>query len=185
MKSELVQPGSPTYPPALLRGGPNWTPPVIHVLGNAALLRQPLTALFCSSGCPGQLILQSFDLVAHFRDEERAVISGFHTPIEKECLTILLRGKSPIIICPARGLDRYQVPTAWKSGLDKGRLLVLSAFPPGVQRATTALAIRRNEFVAALASEIIVLHATPGGRLESLVREFERAGRLVTRLPPA
>lgn len=42
MKPERVQPGSPDYPPALLRRGANWTPPVIHVVGNAAHERKTL-----------------------------------------------------------------------------------------------------------------------------------------------
>jgi hypothetical protein len=31
MKPECLQPGSPDYPPAWLRGGASWIPPVIHV----------------------------------------------------------------------------------------------------------------------------------------------------------
>ncbi len=63
---------------------------VIHALGNLALLRQPLTALFCSTQCSGQVILRAFDQVAQFRDTIRAVINGLHTPVEKECLGTLL-----------------------------------------------------------------------------------------------
>ena len=31
-----------------------------------------------------------------WRDEGRCIISGFHSPIEKECLLILLRGNQPV-----------------------------------------------------------------------------------------
>jgi len=40
------------------------------------------------------------------------VISGFHTPAEKECLRILLRGAQPIIICPARSIE--PIFLSWK-----------------------------------------------------------------------
>jgi predicted Rossmann fold nucleotide-binding protein DprA/Smf involved in DNA uptake len=162
----------------LLRGGSGCTPPVFHAQGNLALLRQPLTALFCSTKCPGEVILRAFDQVAQLRDAGRAVISGFHTPVEQECLTILLRGTSPIVICPARCLARYRVPSAWKPALTANRLLVLSPFADGQTRATADLAHRRNEFVAALASEVRVFHATPGGRLAMLIEQPAIASRL-------
>ena len=64
-------------------------PSRLAVLGNPDPLRQPLTALFCSTKCQGQVILRDFDQVAQFRDTGRAVISSFNTPVEKECLAIL------------------------------------------------------------------------------------------------
>jgi predicted Rossmann fold nucleotide-binding protein DprA/Smf involved in DNA uptake len=182
MKPERIQPGAPDYPPALLRGGASWTPPVMHVIGNAALLRQPLTALFCSTKCPGQVILNAFDRIAQLRDAGRAIVSGFHRPVEKECLGILLRGASPIVICPARSLDCFRIPSDWKRALDSNRLLLVSPFAPGTTRTTADLAQHRNEFVAALATEILILHATPGGRLELFARQLEQAGRSVFRL---
>ena len=77
--------------------------------------------------------------------------------MEKECLRILLRGSQSIIICPARALPQ-RVPPEWRQPLADGRLLILSAFRAGEKRITTELAIRRNEFVAALADEIWIAH---------------------------
>jgi predicted Rossmann fold nucleotide-binding protein DprA/Smf involved in DNA uptake len=182
MQPERVQPGSPDYPLALRQGGAGWKPPIIHVIGNAALFRQPLTALFCSTKCPGRVILQAFQRIAQLRDAGCAIIGGFHTPVEKECLGILLRGSSPIIACPARSLDRFRVPSGWKPAIDAGRLLLVSPFAPGTMRMTADLARRRNEFVAALALEILILHATPRGRLESFLSHLEQSGRSVSRL---
>ena len=171
MKPTPIQPGTPEYPAALLRDGVGWAPSVIHALGNLAILRQPLMALFCSAKCPGRVILPAYDLAARWHDAGRAVISGFHSPVEKECLRILLRGSQPIIICPARSLPQ-RVPPDWKTPLADGRLLLLSCFPSGPRRPTAETAYRRNAFVASLAAEITVLHATPGGRLERLLRQL-------------
>jgi hypothetical protein len=33
------------------------------------------------------------------------VIGGFLSPMEQECLALLLRGTQPIIICPAQGMS--------------------------------------------------------------------------------
>jgi predicted Rossmann fold nucleotide-binding protein DprA/Smf involved in DNA uptake len=144
-------------------------PPKLTALGNRALLTIPKTALFCSSRCPGRVILTTYDQAAKWRDGGRCVISGFHSPVEKECLQILLRGSQPIIICPARSLPQ-RVPPEWKIPLTAGRLLILSAFAATENRVTAELASRRNEFVAALADEVWFAHITPGGEMERLSR---------------
>jgi hypothetical protein len=62
-----------------------------------------MAALFCSARCPGRAILAAHDQAALWRDEGRCVVGGFHSPVEEECLRILLRGRQPVIVCPARG----------------------------------------------------------------------------------
>ena len=51
-----------------------------------------------------------------------------------------------------------------------GRLLILSIFALGEKRITSELAMRRNEFVAALADELWFAHITPGGQMEKLAQ---------------
>jgi predicted Rossmann fold nucleotide-binding protein DprA/Smf involved in DNA uptake len=143
-------------------------PAQITALGNLGLLGLPMTALFCSTRSPGNVILATHDQAARWRDDGRCIISGFHSPIEKECLLILLRGNQPIIICPARGLVSMRVPADWKEPLAKSRLLVLSAFGSTEKRATRNLASDRNRIVAALADEVVFAHVTPGGHLDAL-----------------
>jgi len=123
--------------------------------GNPDLVGQPLTALFCSNRCPGDLILKTYDLARALRDASAPVIGGFQTPMEKECLRLLLRGDQPIVICPARGINNMRIPRAWRPALDDGRLLILSPFPASIKRPTAALAARRNEFVSTLAQSLL------------------------------
>ena len=146
-------------------------PAQLYALGNLVLLALPKTALFCSARCPGNVILTTYDQAAKWRDAGRCVISGFHSPVEKECLQILLRGEQPIIICPARALPQ-RIPPDWNTPLADGRLLILSCFPESERRVTTELAARRNEFVAALADEVWFAHITPGGQMERLAKGF-------------
>lgn len=160
-----IEKSSAAYPAILRLRLRDSAPLRLTAIGNLDILGQAKLALFCSNTCPGCVILRALELASKLRDENRTVISGFHTPVEKECLAVLLRGKSPIIICPARSLDRYRIPPVWKSALAQGRLLLVSPFPQSIRRATAETARRRNEFVAALATETLVLHATPGGRL--------------------
>jgi hypothetical protein len=37
------------------------------------------------------------------------IIGGFHSPMEKECLDLLLRGQQPIVICPARSIQGMRI----------------------------------------------------------------------------
>ena len=143
-------------------------PAQLSALGNLNLLAQPSVGLFCSARCPGSAILAAYDQAAHWRDTGRCVISGFHSPVEKECLRILLRGPQPIIICPARSLEKLRLSSDWKAPLASGRLLILSCFPASQRRATAELAARRNDLVAALADEVWFAHIAPGGQMERL-----------------
>lgn len=146
-------------------------PPQLTALGNLDLLALPKTALFCSTRCPGDAILRAYDQAAKWRDAGRCIISGFHSPVEKECLRILLRGSQPVIICPARSLPE-RVPPDWKMPLAAGRLLILSCFNESERRVTANLAAHRNEFVAALADEVWFAHIAPGGQMERLAKKF-------------
>jgi predicted Rossmann fold nucleotide-binding protein DprA/Smf involved in DNA uptake len=143
----------------------------LTAFGNLDLLGLPQTGFFCSARCPGNVILSAYDQAARWRDAGRCIISGFHSPVEQECLRILLRGSQPIIICPARSLPKL-IPAEWRSPLDEGRLLILSGFAAIEKRVTTELATRRNALVAALSDEVCFAHITPGGQSDRLTHRL-------------
>jgi len=165
----LLGKGGAGYPATLLSRLGSAAPATLTALGNLDLLSLPKTAFFCSARCSGSAILAAYDQAAVWRDSGRCIISGFHSPIEQECLRILLRGKQPIIICPARSLPK-RIPQEWRQPLADGRLLILSAFPDTETRVTAALAVRRNEIVAAFADEAYFAHITSGGNSELLAK---------------
>jgi hypothetical protein len=100
------------------------------------------------------------------------VISGFHSPIEEECLKILLRGKQPIIICPAHAINSLRIPAECRAAFDTGRVLFLSPFNDKPKRVTKDSALRRNEVVAALADEAYIAHMVSGGKTNHIVRKL-------------
>jgi len=151
-------------------------PAQLTALGNPDLLAMPKTGLFCSVRSPGHVILTTYDQTARWRDSGRCVVSGFHSPIEKECLNILLRGTQPIIVCPARSLTDMRMPQVWKKSVEAGRMLILSAFPDAPPRVTVDYATRRNAFVAALADEVFIAHTAPGGKTETLRNRINEWG---------
>lgn len=151
-------------------------------IGNPALLDQPLLGIFASVKCPARLILKAHDTAKELAAREQAVIGGFQSPVEKEILTVLLRGAGPIVVCPARGLEGMRIPLAWRPKLEQGQLLVLSPFPAHVKRPRPETIQKRNTLVAQLANELLIIHAEPGGKVEALAKEAETSGKKVARL---
>ena len=160
--------GYPTSLRACLRDS---TPLVLSLLGNQELLNSRPAAVFCSVQCPGDLIMKTYDLACDLRDRGVPVISGFHSPMEKECLRLLLRGFQPVLICLARGIEGMRIPPEWKKPLAEDRLLILSGFLPEKRRVTAELAQARNRIAAALANWISVTYAAPGSKTEKFCRE--------------
>ncbi len=164
VRSTMLQPVDAHWPAHLSQRLGAATPSSLHVFGPVALLTAKKTALFCSARSPGDAILRAHDAARRMRDEGVTVISGFHSPIEKECLRILLRGKQPIVVCPARAIQAMRIPTECRAAFDAGRVLFLSPFAKEPRRVTKDSAARRNEFVAALADAAYIPHVSPGGQ---------------------
>lgn len=136
----------------------------LYALGETAILRRRLLGLICSIQCPGSIVLKTFDTIRALRDAGMAAVGGFLSPMEQDCLDILLRGKQPIILCPARGLKGLRLGEKARQAVDEGRLLVLSAFADDVRHTTAAQAVRRNNLVAALTDTLLVPYASPNGK---------------------
>jgi predicted Rossmann fold nucleotide-binding protein DprA/Smf involved in DNA uptake len=146
--------------------------PFLYAIGNINLLNLPLIALFCSRKCPGDAILKAYDLAQELCDKETPVISGFHTPVEKDMLDIMIKGKGPIVMCPARGLDGMRVPVKLRKRLEEGTLLFCSIADPKEKRITAEIAEERNILVAALAAEWKFVYIEQGGKLELLYQQL-------------
>ena len=100
------------------------------------------------------------------------VISGFHSPMERECLTILLRGAQPVIICSAKSINNMRISKEYKKPLKDGRLLFLSPFDENQRRISAKRSHYRNLFVAALSAVIFVTHAGPASKTEAFCKEI-------------
>ena len=161
-----------SYPAALRSYLGEDVPASLSALGNLDILKQSKLAIFCSAECPAELITQTPPLIQTALALGMTVISGFHSPGERECLRILLGENHPIIICPARSLTKMRTRTEHKKALDEGRLLFLSIFRSHRHRSDVPMALSRNRFVAALADRILILYAAPAGKTETFCREI-------------
>ncbi|WIG60150.1 MAG: hypothetical protein OJF49_002898 [Ktedonobacterales bacterium] len=169
-----ITPDSPLYPAGVRSAFT--TLPTLIAIGDPAILLRPSLAFLCSVRCPGSIILAAYDLAIALRDAGIPVIGGFHSPMERECLRLLLRGSQPVILCPARDIARMRLPAAWRAPIEQGRLLILSPFD-NAPRLTAATALTRNRFAAALATAVFAAYASPGGKIEALTSEIVTWGK--------
>ena len=152
-------------------------PILCSALGNVDLLDRIDLAFFCSSQCPGSIILKTQDLAYRWRQEGTIVVGGFHSPIEKEVLIVLLGGAQPIVICPARNVDTMRVPSTWKERLKSDRMLIVSPFDITHRRTTKERAWKRNEFAASLTDKVFVPYASSTGKTEEMCRKMVACGK--------
>jgi len=139
-------------------------PAQLYAMGNVAVLQQRLLGLICSIKCPGSIILKTFDTIRALRDAGVTMVGGFLSPMERDCLDILLRGKQPVILCPARRLTGLRLGNDARKAINENRLLVLSPFADDIRHTTAAQAVKRNNLVAALADALLVPYAAPDGK---------------------
>ena len=169
-------PAHPGWPSNLGNRLGRAAPSYLQTIGNLEVLAGHKLGLFCSVRCPGDAILAAYNAARKLRDEGVTVVSGFHSPVEKECLRILFRGKQPIIICLARAMEKIRLPLDWRRALETRRLLLISPFEKRPRRPTTESSHQRNELVAALSDEALIVHVEPGGsvaRISELVDHWK------------
>jgi predicted Rossmann fold nucleotide-binding protein DprA/Smf involved in DNA uptake len=175
----VIEPTASNFPSALRARDGTAIFPRIWAIGDLAILEKRLLGLFCSTQCPGEVILRTYDIARALRDAGVPVISGFHSPMEKECLDLLLRGTQPVVICLVRSIEQMHIPRMWREELEEGRLLLLSPFEPDHRRITAPLAEQRNWLVACLARKVFVAYAAPRSKTEQLCFDLLKRGKEV------
>jgi predicted Rossmann fold nucleotide-binding protein DprA/Smf involved in DNA uptake len=151
-------------------------PAELWAVGKHELLARRKIGLFCSVACPVDLLQTAAGVVHGLRNHDVVVASGFHSPVEKECLRMLLEDHVPTLVGFARGLKNIRVPSAWRRPLKEGRLVVVSAFDDLPRSPTPKSARLRNELIAAMSDEVLILHAAPGGNIARLTEKIDRWG---------
>jgi predicted Rossmann fold nucleotide-binding protein DprA/Smf involved in DNA uptake len=175
----IVESASPSFPATLRREASMVSYPRIWAIGNLDILKTRLIGFFCSTKCPGSVIVHIYDLARALRDSGVSVISGFHAPMERECLDLLLRGRQPVVLCPARNIERMRLPAAWRTLIAEGRMLVLSPFGAPHRRPTADLAEQRNLFVSTLTDAVVIAHARSGSKIDRLYTWSMASGKRV------
>ena len=126
---------------------------------------------FASSKIASLSVLPTLDWAAEIaKREDIAVVSGFHSKMEREVLDHLLRGRCGIICVLARSIYK-KVPTKFKEAFSQNRLLFISFEKNAdVIRTGKSSALSRNKHIATLSDEIVVSSVTPESSLYPIIQ---------------
>lgn len=92
MDIRRIERGDPDYPEAYAARMGDAALTRLYAMGDAAILRAPLLGLVCSITCPGAVVIKTLDAIRALRDAGAVLVGGFHSPMERECLDVLVRG---------------------------------------------------------------------------------------------
>ena len=155
-----------------------------RLIGDPDILGQKLTGILCSQNCPGELILKAFDTAKQLREDKQTVISGFHSPIELETFSILLRGKQPIVLCLARNIAGFQISKAFKTLIGMGQLAIIAPnYSAYENRITQETADLRNSLIFQICDQVLLIHAKPGGNVERICTHYLSDHKNIYALP--
>ncbi|MBN1558800.1 DNA-binding protein [candidate division KSB1 bacterium] len=142
-------------------------------LGNEALLSLHKIGFLCSRSYPATIVLKAYDWAVEQREKGQCIISGFHSTIERDVFSILLKGEQPVIMVLARGRPKRFPPDVMRAFAEK-RLLAITPFDEQLRRPTAQTCRRRNELIVELADEIVIAYAAPEGCLARTMINSEK-----------
>lgn len=142
----------------------------MKTLGNNDILKHIKIGYFASSKIASLSVLPSLDWAAEIaKREDVAIISGFHSKMEKEVLNYLLKGKCGIICVLARGIYN-KIPAKYKEAFHNNRILFISLESDKTLNYGREQTTRRNEFIASTANELVFSSVTHESSLYNLTQ---------------
>lgn len=140
----------------------------METLGNTSLLDRRKIGYFASGTIASLSVLPTLDWAAGVaRREDVAIVSGFHSKMEREVLDFLLRGKCGIICVLARSIYK-KIPDKFREAYNSGRVLFIAPFKTSSTMTSRHLCQQRNEYVATISDELVFSSLTPDSSLYQL-----------------
>ncbi len=143
--------------------------------GNKELLDRRLVAFFASRTAPPE----AFGLATRWAYEiartDNVVISGFHSPIERAVLDILIAEGCSVVVALGRSLYR-KMPAHLQMAYDENRVLFVSF--RNYSRHSFSTSQLRNWATADLAAETIFAPFAPTSQLSTLYLTLDEGGSL-------
>ena len=125
-------------------------------LGNKELLNMRKVGFLASRKISTLSILPTLDWALKISKQKNiAIVSGFHSKMERDVLKILLQGECGIIVVLARGMYS-KLPKQYEEAMSQNRLLIISYEKESVTRVSEATAHKRNDYVREIADEMQV-----------------------------
>ena len=145
----------------------------IATLGDASILDRSKVGFLSSRKVPPAAVMKCYDWATEMRDKGVCVMGGFQSPLERDVLTFLLKGKQPVIWVLAHKLwTEKNIPTAYREPIAAGRLLVVSPVAQTATRVDTLTAIIRNRYIFEHSEQVVFAAIDPNGALSRLIGEY-------------
>ena len=126
----------------------------METFGNTELLKKRKVGFLASRKISTLSILPTLDWALKIsKQKDIAIVSGFHSKMERDVLKILLQGECGIIVVLARGMYR-NLPKQYEVAMLQNRLLIISYEKESVIRISEATAHKRNDYVREIADEM-------------------------------
>ena len=141
----------------------------METLGNTSLLDRKKIGYFASGSIASQSVLPTLDWATEVaKRDDVAIVSGFHSKMEREVLDFLLRGRCRIICVLARSIYK-KIPERFREAYDTGRVLFISPCRTSATMTSRCLCRQRNEYVASISDELVFSSLSPESSLYPLV----------------
>lgn len=140
----------------------------MDALGNMELFQRRKIGFLASSKIASLSVLPSIEWAVEVaKREDVAIVSGFHSRLERQVLEFLLTGKCGIICVLARSIYK-KVPLIYKSAYEVGRVLFIAPCQTSASMASRKLCHERNEYVASISDEMVFASLRPESSLSAL-----------------
>lgn len=140
----------------------------METLGNTSLLDRKKIGFFASGTIAALSVLPTLDWATEVaRREDVAIVSGFHSKMEREVLDFLLRGKCGIICVLARSIYK-KIPDKYREAYNAGRVLFIAPFKTSATRTSRHLCQQRNEYAASISDSLVFSSLTRDSSLYQL-----------------
>ncbi len=141
----------------------------MKTFGNISILNLRKIGFLAGSKIASLSVLPTFDWAVEMaKREDVAIVSGFHSKIERQVLEFLLKGKCCIICVLARGIYKRPVEP-YIAAFNSGRVLFISNETDSITRASKETCHRRNEYVASISDKLVFSSVTPESSLHALI----------------
>lgn len=142
----------------------------METLGNISLLDRKKIGYFASSKIASLSVLPTLDWASGMaQHEDVAIVSGFHSKMEREVLDFLLRGKCGIVCVLARSIYK-KIPDKFREAYNSGRVLFIAPFKTSATRTSRHLCQQRNAYVASISDDLVFSSLTADSSLYILMK---------------
>ena len=146
-------------------------------LDNQKHLNAYKLGFLCSSRVSNRAIFPCCDWATTL-PSGRVLMSGFHSPIERDVLQLLLGkgGHSVIVVLACK--PYATIPAEWQSAYDEGRMLIVSTSPEA-SRVSKPTADLRNDYISQQAGHLLFGYIHEDSSLWEYYRKYKNKVELL------